>query len=136
MAAASVEAAPGCMEAAMESASKAALAPEGVTVRDTAMTKAAEGAGMDARSRVRRGGSMKCVVPTKTAARPRVESRSTRMKAVAVHHGAAVRYVGVVVVDYPPAVVPIVSPVVPTPAEAAEEPDAKPSPKPIPGPSR
>src|SRR5438270_5344172 len=129
MAAASVEAAPGSMDAAMESASNAALAPEGVTVRDIAMTKAAEGAGMDTRNCLRRGGSMKCVVPTKTAARPRVESRSTRMNAVAVHDGAAVRYVGVVVVDDPPAVVPIESPVVPTPAEAAEGPDAKAEPE-------
>src|SRR5205085_4325809 len=116
-------------EAAMESASKAALAPGGVIVGDTAMTKAAEGAGMDARSCVRRGGSMKCVVSTKTATRPRIEIRSTRMKAVAVGDGAAVRYVGVVVVDDPPAVAPIVSPVVPTPAEAAEEPDAKAEPE-------
>ena len=52
VATASVEAAPGSMEAAMESASKAALAPGGVIVGDTAMTKAAEGAiGRQCRSR-------------------------------------------------------------------------------------
>src|SRR6267154_3489578 len=50
-------------------------------------------------------------------------------KVVAIDDGPAIRNVGVVVVDNPTFVVPIVSPMVPAPAEAAKVADSKAQPK-------
>jgi hypothetical protein len=49
-----------------------------------------------------------------------IEVRSTRMKTIAIDDSPAMRDKRVVVVDYSPAAVPIVSPTVPTPAEAGK----------------
>ena len=122
MASSAMEAASPSMKAAssMGAAAKAALSPEGVASRNTAMVKPTEAARMCACHWVRAGGSMKSFMPAKSSAGPMVEVRSTRMKTVAVDNGPAVRDVRVVVVDDSPVVVPIVSPMVPAPAEAAK----------------
>ena len=54
-----------------------------------------------------------------------VEIRSTAVKVVAIDDRAAVRDVGVVVIDDSTVVVPIVSPMMPAPAEAGKESNAE-----------
>jgi hypothetical protein len=108
--------------AAMEAA-KAGLSSVRVGSRTPSMAEPTESTGVRPCLCVRSVGPVKSLLPSKTPVTrtgAMIEVRSIRIKTIAIDDGPAMRHVGVVVVDDPSVVMPIVSPVVPTPAEASK----------------
>jgi hypothetical protein len=105
---------------------KAGVSLEGVGPSNPAMVESTEGAGMHSRGDMRAvesmGNSSSAEAPAMRIGGA-VEVSSTRTKIVTVDDRSAMRDESVVVVNYSPAALPIVSPTMPTPVEADKYPD-------------
>src|SRR6266850_2749293 len=117
--AASAVKASGMESSAMEAAN-ARLSSEAIGPRISSVPESTEGAGMCSLRHVRSVGCMKRLMAGRASA-----VRIGAMKTISIDDGRTMRDVRVVVVDDPPAVVPIVPPSVPTPAEMAKWCDPK-----------
>src|SRR5579864_9534194 len=105
------------MKAASVKTTKAGLSSDRVASGEPTMREPSEGARVHAGWATRTAGTIKPLAPGEIPARidAPIKTGTPRVKTVAVDDRAAMRDVGVVVVDHPSVMVPIEIPMVPSP---------------------